>query len=182
WRSWGCRCTSVAGSPRKRRSTSVLASALLWKEAMAIDPFMTTHDASLGLAVHAHASRCKRSVPVGIRVSPPARPSPPPVTRMLSHASDELSEWMERALSVTTTLHRNTGRPGQQHQRNDLAFPQRCPTAWNAEREFGVRNRPGERAWVRRPRGSQQTTYWRPLTPEISSRDCPLVSRGRDPL
>jgi len=78
---------------------------------------------------------------------------------MLSHASDELSEWMERALSVTTTLHRNTGRPGQQHQRNDLAFPKRCPTVWNAEREFGVRNRPGERAWVRRPRGSQQTTY-----------------------
>jgi predicted nucleic acid-binding protein len=31
-----------------------LASALLWKDAMSIDPFMATHDGALGLAAHAH--------------------------------------------------------------------------------------------------------------------------------
>ena len=31
-----------------------LASALLWKEATAIDPVMTTHDGALGLAAQAH--------------------------------------------------------------------------------------------------------------------------------
>jgi predicted nucleic acid-binding protein len=31
-----------------------LASALLWREAMQIDPVMTTHDGALGLAAQAH--------------------------------------------------------------------------------------------------------------------------------
>jgi len=31
-----------------------LASALLWKDAMSIDPVMATHDGALGLAAHAH--------------------------------------------------------------------------------------------------------------------------------
>jgi predicted nucleic acid-binding protein len=31
-----------------------LASALLWKDAIGVDPVMTTHDAALGLAAQAH--------------------------------------------------------------------------------------------------------------------------------
>jgi uncharacterized protein len=31
-----------------------LASALLWKDAMSIDPVMATHDGALGIAAHAH--------------------------------------------------------------------------------------------------------------------------------
>jgi uncharacterized protein len=34
-----------------------LASALLWKDAMRIDPVMATHDAALGLAAQAHGLR-----------------------------------------------------------------------------------------------------------------------------
>lgn len=34
-----------------------LASALLWKEAMRIDPVMATHDGALGLAAQAHGMR-----------------------------------------------------------------------------------------------------------------------------
>jgi hypothetical protein len=34
-----------------------LASALLWKDAMSIDPVMATHDAALGVAAHAHGLR-----------------------------------------------------------------------------------------------------------------------------
>ena len=34
-----------------------LASALLWKDATGIDPFMATHDVALGLAAQAHGLR-----------------------------------------------------------------------------------------------------------------------------
>jgi predicted nucleic acid-binding protein len=34
-----------------------LASALLWKEAMGLDPVLTTHDGALGLTAQAHGRR-----------------------------------------------------------------------------------------------------------------------------
>src|SRR5437762_5591197 len=50
-------------------------------------------------------------------------------------------------------IHRRRKR---QHQRNDLALAKRRPTVRNADREFGVRYRRRERAWVGRPRRSHR--------------------------